>query len=109
MKDAPILPENFKLCKDCFKSAIPTFSLLECVMEYLHCALGRCGYHRDKELGKAISGIHDVTHSIYATYCNYFVTLDNNFRERTDAIYFYLGLNTELLTFQKLMEKGFIL
>lgn len=109
MKDAPILPENFKLCKDCFKNNIPTFSLLECVMEYLHGTLGRCGYHRDKKVEKTVSGIHDVTHSIYATYCNYFVTLDNNLSERTDAIYFYLGLNTELITFKNLKEKGLIL
>ena len=56
---------------------------------------------------KTISGIHDVSHSIYATYCNYFVTLDTNFRKRVEAIYYYLGLETKVRSFDDL-EKYFI-
>lgn len=101
------LPKDFKLSQDCFKNNIPNFHLLECVMEYLHKVLNECGYHRDTEIKKTISGIHDVSHSIYATYCNYFVTLDNKFRKRTEAIYYYLGLKTELLSFDELrLENG---
>lgn len=101
------LPKGFELCKDCFKNNIPNFHLLECVIEYLHKVLNKCGYHRDKEIRKTISGIHDVTHSIYATYCNYFVTLDTNFMKRVEAIYYYLGLETTLLSFDDLRQKGF--
>lgn len=103
------LPKDFELGKDCFKNTIPDFKLLECVMEYLHKVLSRCGFHRDKDIRKTISGIHDVSHSIYATYCNYFVTLDANFRKRVEAIYYYLGINTELLSFEELKNKNFML
>jgi len=94
----PKLPEDFKLHKFCFKNMMPDFSLLECVIEYLSGLLGKCGYCRDKEVRKTKSGIHDVTHSIYATYCNYLITDDANFRKRTDAIYYYLGVDTEVLS-----------
>jgi len=102
------LPKDFKLCKDCFKNNIPNFHLLECVIEYLHKVLSRCGFHRDKEVRKTISGIHDVSHSIYATYCNYFVTLDENFRKRVEAVYYYLGLETDVISFDELIKKDCI-
>lgn len=100
------LPTNFDLCQDCFKKDIPPFNLLECIIEYLFKVLSMCGYHRDKEVRKTISGIHDISHAIYATYCGYFVTLDANFRKRLEAIYYYLGLKTELLLFDDLSGKG---
>jgi len=106
-KGITVLPKDFKLCKDCFKNYVPNFHLLEMVIEYLHKILNRCGFHRDKEVRKTISGIHDVSHSIYATYCNYFVTLDINFRKRVEAIYYYLGLETEVRSFDDI-EKYFI-
>ena len=92
------LPRDFTLKKFCFKNTIPEFKLLECVVEYLHKHLEECGYFRDKELRKTKSGIHDVSHSIYATYCNYFVTQDSYFRKRTEAIYYFLGIDTEVLS-----------
>lgn len=75
-------------------------------MEYLHKVLSRCGFHRDKDVRKTISGIHDVSHSIYATYCNYFVSLDANFRKRVEAVYYYLGFDIDVLSFDDLMEKA---
>lgn len=100
------LPQDFKLCKDCFKNTAPNFHLLECVMEYLHKVLSRCGFHRDKDVRKTISGIHDISHSIYATYCNYFVSLDANFRKRVEAVYYYLGFDIDVLSLDDLMKKA---
>ncbi len=108
LKSLSDLPEEFKLYKGCFKNIQPDFKLLEIVIEYLHNLLGECGYHRDKEIRKTSSGIHDVSHSIYATYCNYFVTLDSNFGKRVEAIYYYLGIDTELLLFDELIKMGFV-
>lgn len=99
------LPQDFKLCKDCFKNVTPSFHLLECVVEYLHKVLSRCGFHRDKDVRKTISGIHDTSHSIYATYCNYFVSLDANFRKRVEALYYYLGFEIDVLSLDDLIER----
>lgn len=92
------LPKEYNLYKGCFKDNEPNFELLQCVMEYLHNLLNKCGFHRDKELRKTKSGIHDVSHSIYGTYCNYFITLDYGFNKRLDAIYNFLGIETKVLS-----------
>lgn len=99
------LPKEFKLGKDCFKNVTPDFHLLECVMEYLHKVLSKCGFHRDNEIKKTISGIHDISHSIYATYCNYFVSLDYKFRKRVEAVYYYLGFDIDVLSLDELIKK----
>ena len=91
------LPEEFQLTHNCFKSGNYSFDLLEVVIEFLNNQLCSCGYHKDKNVKKTQSGIHDVSHIIYATYCNYFVTHDKGLIARANAIYFYLGLDTKAI------------
>lgn len=91
------LPKEFMLCKGCFDKEF-SFALLEMVVEYLNDnVLCACGYCKDKTERTTQSGIHDVSHMIYATYCDYFVSKDQNLIRRARAIYYYLGLNTQAI------------
>ncbi|MBV4450951.1 hypothetical protein KM792_15050, partial [Clostridium tyrobutyricum] len=99
---------GFQLNKNCYYKLKNNYSLLECVIEFLHNLLGECGYNRDKKERTSISGIHDVQHSIYATYCNYFISEDKTFSKRTNAIYTYLGVGTQVIDiceFMKIIQK----
>lgn len=105
VKEIKKIPPDFSLEKDCFKKDNINFIILETVMEFMSNLLNRYGYHRDKELRKTISGIHDVSHLIYATYCEYLVSFDQNFSKRAEAIYYFLGIHTRVLSFNEFIEE----
>lgn len=67
---------SFEKKKQCFKEISNQYSRMEIIFEFLHSTLNKCGYNRDKKVATVISGIYDTTHSIYGTYCNYFVSSD---------------------------------
>lgn len=77
---------------------------MEIIFEFLHSALNKCGYNRDKKDSTVISGIYDTTHSIYGTYCDYFVSSDDRLRKRISAIYYYLGVPTKVITFSDFLN-----
>lgn len=94
----------FEIKKDCFDEISNQYSLMEIIFEFLHFILNKCGYNRDKKDSTVISGIYDTTHSIYGTYCNYFITNDNRLRKRILAIYHYLGVPTKVISFNDFLN-----
>lgn len=94
-------PKVFDLKRNCLKGREISFALIELLVEYLNMILCSCGYNKDKNQRTTLSGIHDVSHIIYATYCNYFVTDDERLIKRANAIYYYLGIDTEALCLDK--------
>ncbi len=95
---------SFEIKKDCFEEISNQYSLMEIIFEFLHSALNKCGYNRDKKDSTVISGIYDTTHSIYGTYCDYFVSSDDRLRKRISAIYYYLGVPTKVITFSDFLN-----
>lgn len=91
-------PEEFQLKYKCFEKNSYSFALLELVIEYLNNVLCGCGYNKDRSVAKTCSGIHDVSHIIYSSYCNYFVSCDKGLVARANAIYEYLGLDTQAIS-----------
>lgn len=96
--------EDSKLYKSCFIEIHNQYFLMETIFEYLHALLNNCGYNADKKVQATISGVYDVAHSIYGTYCNYFVSNDARLRKRISAIYYYLGVPTRVITFKEFLE-----
>lgn len=94
----------FEIKKDCFEEICNQYSLMETVFEFLHFTLNKCGYNRDKKDSTVISGIYDTTHSIYGTYCDYFVSSDDRLRKRISAIYYYLGVPTKVIAFDDFLN-----
>lgn len=94
------LPETFVLEKNCLKNN-NDFAITEMLVEFLNNVLCKCGYNKDKNQRTTLSGIHDVSHMIYATYCEYFVTNDERLRKRANAIYYYLGKNVKVMNLEQ--------
>lgn len=93
----------FEIKEGCFKEISNQYSRMEIIFEFLHSTLNKCGYNRDKKT-TVISGIYDTTHSIYGTYCDYFVSSDDRLRKRISAIYYYLGVPTKAITFNDFLN-----
>jgi len=96
--------DPYEIKQGCFAEIRNQYSLMETVFEYLHSILNKCGYNRDKKDSTVISGIYDTTHSIYGTYCNYFVSSDARLMKRISAIYYYLGVPTKVITFDDFLK-----
>lgn len=72
-----------------------------CVFEsYVNIAaniLEKLGYFREKK-DKSRSRLHDVSHIIYAAYCDVFVSADKKLLNKTKAIYSMLNVHTKVLS-----------
>lgn len=97
--------EPFELKQNIFKYERPNFYKLEFLMEFLQDVLNSCNYNRDKTIRTVNSGVYDTEHAIYASYCHYFVTNDAKLTKRLNAIYYFLGLETECLSFDQWCDK----
>lgn len=98
------VPTGFKLVQGCFKNGYDSFSLLELVIEFLNNILCKCGYNKDEDKRKTQSGIHDCSHIIYSTYCDYFISRDSRLTNRANAIFFYLGLDTKAINLEEFIN-----
>lgn len=73
-------------------------NVLTAVMNYLD----EIGYRSD-DFDKYRSGMHDVTHSVYAAAADVFVTGDKRYRQRVKAAYHLLGIPTKVLSIEEFM------
>lgn len=67
--------------------------------------LEKIGYYREAR-DKSRARLHDVTHIIYAAYCDTFVTADKKLAKKAQAIYSLLGICTEVLTEKEFMSQA---
>lgn len=91
------LPENFKFTEGSYPYLQNTQYELTYTIEILFRILNHNGYYRDKKVETSISGTHDVSHAIYATKANWFITTDERFANRCKAVYFYLGVPSDVI------------
>lgn len=101
-----------------FKSNVPNFDLVNLmgstwkeiegngekiaiIIERLMKGLYKIGYKSDKKK-KYRSSMHDITHAIYATDCDYFVTNDikTGYLDRVKAIYHFLQIPTQVISME---------
>ena len=77
----------------------------EILFELIFDFLDYIGYKNDKRAikkNKYRSRMHDISHSIYATKANYFMTNDDNFSSKTIAIYQLFNFKTKVIGFDDL-------
>ena len=92
------LGRDFIFEKDSYKNRLDeNFTELEYTIETLFNILNGCGYGREKNLHKTISGTHDITHAIYATKAEYLLTTDINFQMKCSAVYKYINCKTQCI------------
>lgn len=87
-----ILTSNIEIKPAMYLEIIDDYSALEYVIEQLYIILTKCAYKRDRSVKHANSGIYDIQHSISATLCDVFITNDNGFADKFEAISYYLGI-----------------
>ena len=91
------LSESFKFREGSYSFLQYTEFELTYTIEILFRILNHNGYYRDQKLKTSISGTHDVSHAIYATKANWFITTDERFANRCKAVYFYLGVPSTVI------------
>ncbi|MBF8776304.1 MULTISPECIES: hypothetical protein [Pseudomonas putida group] len=64
---------------------------------------------RPEDVKLARSRMHDITHSIYATKADYFITGDVRFYHKVRAAYDYLGVPTKVLLREEFLEPSGII
>lgn len=74
------------------------YSQLEMLIEAFMKTLQYAGYHSDNKKHFR-SATHDISHALYASKCDILVTEDNRFSQRVTAVYSYLGIPTQIMTF----------
>jgi hypothetical protein len=89
--------------RNCFdkikKVHIAVEAMIDITMKYLI----KSKFFPDKT-EKSRSGMHDITHAIYASYCDYFVVNDERFFKRCSAIYKFLGAPVKIMRMTDFIE-----
>ena len=91
------LPKDLKIYQGMYSEIKDSHKVLEFIVEILFRILNMNGYNADKKSNTTISGIHDVSHAIYATQANKLFTADKRFANKCKAIYYFLGVDTEVI------------
>lgn len=92
-----LLPEDLQIQRGMYDELKKSHKVLEYVVEMLFRVLNISGYNADKEETTTISGIHDVTHAIYATKADKLFSCDKKFANKCAAIYYFLGVKTQVV------------
>lgn len=91
------LPATFGLKRDNFPELEISHKQLEYTIEILFRILNHSGYYAEKSERTSVSGTHDVSHAIYATKANSFITMDERFSKKCKAVYSFLGIRTDVV------------
>ena len=91
------LPEDLEIHQGMYSEIKNCHKVLEFVIEILFRMLNVHGYNAEKKEDTTISGIHDVSHAIYATQASKLFTVDKRFASKCKAIYYFLGVDTEVI------------
>lgn len=95
------IPTDLKIHEGMYDELEKSHKILEFVIELLFIFLSLVGYNSDKKESKAISGIHDVSHAIYGTKVDKLFSCDKKFVNKCAAVYYYLGVKTQVILCQK--------
>ncbi len=71
--------------------------------------LEKIGYNQEEnnKLVKLRSRMHDVTHAIYGSQANYFVTNDHRFRKKLEAVYIFLEIPCKVISLDQFVSESF--
>lgn len=87
---------NFKYLKD-------FYPLHEVMIELSMQFLEKSRFYPDSSKNN-IPNLHDVTHTIYAAYCEVFVTDDKKLYQKASVIYKWYGVNTQVFSSKEFIE-----
>lgn len=88
---------RFRLLKDTYFDRLATMSDLFDVLNLF-------GSQTESSEKRLENRLHDISHSIYASYSNIFVTDDRKLRKSTEAIYHFTGIETHIIDKSTFLE-----
>ena len=86
-----------------FKDIQSKFYIFESYVDMSARHLEKLGFFREKKQ-KYRSRLHDVSHIIYSSYCDIFITNDKNLYNKAKAIYSLLKIDTEIYMKDEFIE-----
>ncbi|CUB01615.1 hypothetical protein [Comamonas thiooxydans] len=89
--------EQIKVLSWQFDDLKSRFSVFEAYVNLAANLLEKLGYYREAR-DRSRARLHDVTHIIYAAYCDTLVTADKKLIKKAQAIYSLLGISTQVLS-----------
>lgn len=93
--------QNFDNYQFQYEKLKQSFNDLNEAISELNRILSMINFYSDKKPRMFNSGEYDVAHITYATICDKFYTEDKKLYHRTKAIYYYLGVPTEVILFNE--------
>lgn len=60
--------------------------------------------YRGEKMKKTVSRLHDVSHAIYASKADIFVTADARFAAKCEAVYDYAGVPTKVISYEEFLH-----
>ena len=86
-----------------FKDIRSKFYIFESYVEMSARYLEKLGFFREKKRNYR-SRLHDVSHIIYSSYCDIFITNDKKLYNKTKAIYTFLKIDTKIYLKDEFIE-----
>ncbi|ARW49448.1 hypothetical protein [Acetobacter pasteurianus] len=80
-----------------YKKYESNFSERRNLIAMLFMILEKYGWKQSSDPKKAGNNMHDVTHAIYASYGDIFVTNDQRLKDLSKAVFMFMGLKTEVI------------
>lgn len=87
-----------------FRIRKSTFVEREATLAVLFDALNMFGFRPDHSDKRVENRVHDVSHAIYASYADIFVTDDDKLRDSTKAVYMLCGFDVKILDRDEFLE-----
>lgn len=98
--------ENYISCDDVFGEFKHDHDLVEKKIDCYFRFLEIVGYYTEP-YKRHVSRMHDVTHAIYASKANFFITNDNNFYKKIKATYEFFKIPTIVFTVEEFINFEF--
>jgi hypothetical protein len=98
------IKEEAGLYLSIYKNYNSNFSDRRNLIEMLFVVLEQYGWKQSSESKKSGNNMHDVTHAIYASYGDLFVTNDKKLYYLAKAIFGFMGLKTEAIHYPKYLK-----
>lgn len=99
IKVNPLKKYNFS-----FNDFKKNYIQISTIIELLTNLLESSGYHAES-IKRSRSRLHDVTHIIYASYTDIFITNDKKLQKKAKAIYAYLKIPTSVMSSKDFLDK----
>lgn len=104
----PIILEHVGYMARClgFRMRLETFQERERTLATLFDVLNGFGFRAELNAKRVKNRVHDVSHAIYASYADVFVTRDRDLREQSKAVFQLCGIKVEILDYDEFIARA---